>query len=182
MAVHKLIVIETIQRLGRAGQAGAVLLLAGIAAALAVLWPAGLQMDAAATALRAAQARQASGANAMVVEPPAPDQQLKSYYAMLPKPSEAPIWIERIYQIANNEKLPLAKGEYAVQQDPNGRLSKYLVTLPMRGDYPKIRRFIQKAFDTIPVLALEEISLQRQNIAETDVEARLRFSILTARP
>lgn len=182
MRVHKLIVSETLRRLGAPGLIGGAALLAGLVWALAGVWPAEQNLES--MRIRAAEAelrlaRVKSGAERA---PESSAQQLASFYGALPGQAEATNWIDRIYAAAGEEKLSLAKGEYSVVSDPAGRLARYQIVLPIRGDYLRIRRFVGAVLETVPHLGLEELSFRRQTITETDVEARIRLTLYMTKP
>ncbi|MNR57413.1 hypothetical protein D3C85_1781910 [compost metagenome] len=51
----------------------------------------------------------------------------------------------------------------------------------MRGSYPQLRRFLHGLQAQLPALALEEVDLQRKQIADSDLEGRVRMTLYLAR-
>jgi Tfp pilus assembly protein PilO len=177
VAVPRLIIIESIRALGWPGLLGAALLLAGLVAGLGVLMPANQERQQA--SLRAAKAKniQARVANGELATPETPESMRTAFYRDFPAQGEVTRWIERIYDAAAGEQLSLARGEYALTPLAGTRLTRYQISLPVRGDYERIRRFINAALAAVPSLALDDLSLQRQEIGDAQVEARIRLSL-----
>jgi len=181
MKIHRLVVHETLQRLGVPGLLGIAILAAGIVYGLASVLPARGDLE---RARHQAVRSQGSTAAKGVASPPAPQtaaEQLARFYAALPPQDEATAWLNRLYQAAGKEKLTLARGEYNLQTDADSRLARYQIVMPVRGDYGQIRRFLSAALAGVPHLALEEVSFQRQSIAEAQLEGRIRFTLFLQR-
>ncbi len=86
-------------------------------------------------------------------------------------------WLDKLYVAADTAQLTLEQGEYRTIADPSGKLVRYQVTLPVKGTYVQIRRFIDLALTEVPVAALDEVRFKRENIATTQMEARVRFTL-----
>jgi Tfp pilus assembly protein PilO len=182
MAVHKLIVIETLRSLGKPGLAGALLLLASLAYALAAVLPAQHELarvQQQATRAEAALAGVRSGRDA---PPLTMEKRRDAFYRALPAQGDVTQWIERIYDAAAAEQLSLGRGEYAQTAIADTRLVRYRIVLPIHGGYRQIRRFIATAQTDVPSLSLDDISLQRQSVAEAEIEARIQFSLYLVKP
>ena len=181
MRVNRLAVAEALSRLGPAGVIGSLLLvLAGLSLPF-VIAPAreyaAAQDDRIAQA-RARLARLQSGEEAQAPETPA-----SRVYRALPMQQEATAAIDRIYAAAEQERIPITRGEYSLVIEPAPGLAQYQILLPVHGTYPQIRRFVATALDAVPALGLEDIALQRKKIGDASVDARLRMTLyLTRRP
>jgi len=181
MAIPRLIVLETLQRLGQPGLAGALLLLAALAYGLVAVLPAREELtrlqDRVARA-EAALARNHDGRGSVSLVGAEPQD---AFYQALPSQAEVTQWVERIYERAAAEQLALARGEYVLAPVADTRLVRYQILLPVRGDYLRLQRFIAAALAAVPGLGLESLSLQRQAIGDTQVEALVRFSLYLAK-
>ena len=62
--------------------------------------------------------------------------------------------LNRIYAAAAAQKLVLEQGEYHVSRIKSGRLTRYQITLPVKGSYLQIRQFVAQALADVPVAAL----------------------------
>lgn len=180
MVVHRLIVLENIRALGWPGLIGGALLLISLAFGLAATLPAGQELEQARQRAAQAASVQARVDSGELVVPRTPEGQQAAFYQDFPSQGEVTRWIERIYDAAAVERLSLAQGQYVLTPVKDTRLNRYQISLPVRGDYGQIRRFITAALAAVPNLALDELSLQRQEIGEAQVDARIRLSLYLA--
>lgn len=183
MRVPRLILIEQTRRLGWPGLAGGALLVLAVGYAVLGLLPA-RQALAAMESQLAADRAQLSAAVSVVVGKPSSDAssaQLEDFRRNLPAQLDATGAIDRIYVLAQQEGISLARGEYALGLDPKTRLARYQVLLPVRGSYPQLRRFLHGLQAQLPALALEEVDLQRKQIADSELEGRIRMTLYLAR-
>jgi len=181
MKIHRLIVHETFQRLGVPGLAGIAILAAGIIYGLTSVLPARGALETARHQAARSQGKPPATGAASAPAPQTAAEQLARFYTALPPQDDATAWLNRLYQAAGKEKLSLARGEYSLQTDADSRLARYQIVMPVRGDYGQIRRFLRNALADMPPLALEEVSFQRQSIAEPTLEARIRFTLFLQR-
>lgn len=86
-------------------------------------------------------------------------------------------WLDKLYAAAAAEKLELATGEYRSVADKSGKLFRYQVTLPVKGSYVQIRRFIDAALIAVPVAALDDVNFKRETIGAAQLEARIKFTL-----
>ncbi|MGE7989560.1 type 4a pilus biogenesis protein PilO [Pseudomonas sp. NPDC089554] len=182
MRVPSLILHEAVSRLGRAGLAGVLVALLSVLLALAGVLP----------QWQAVRALQASEADAQVqvqrvqrgelkVAAKPEHQALDSLRQQLPGQPQASELIERLYHLANAERISLARGEYALGIDPKTQLARYQIILPVRGSYPQIRGFLQALLGQLPTLVLEDLELQRKRIGDSELNGRLRMTLYLSR-
>jgi hypothetical protein len=57
----------------------------------------------------------------------------------------------------------------------------YAILLPVTADYASLRAFIVDALRELPGLALEEMSLRREDSKSLQLDARLRFVLFLRR-
>ena len=101
--------------------------------------------------------------------------QLVNFYSFFPTTRSLPELLRTIQQAAEAKGLHLDKGEYRLSHEGEFPLTRYLVTLPLRGGYGDVRGFVNEVLDTVPAAALEDLTLKREAIGDTQVEARVRF-------
>jgi hypothetical protein len=58
---------------------------------------------------------------------------------------------------------------------------QYQIKLPVQGSYIQVRQFINHVLNTLPAVALNDISLKREDIASDLVYARLQFTLYLKR-
>lgn len=181
MGIPKLIVAERLLALRWPGAVGALLLAAGAGYGAAVLLP---QRDAlAATEVKVARAERKAAAvkSGLEAAPLSPSQRRERFFNGLSASGEVTRSVERIYAAAAAEKLSLMHGEYTGAELPAAGLVRYKITLPLKGSYGQVRRFIAAALKTVPGLALDDVTVQRPNIGDAAVEARVQLSLFLAR-
>ncbi len=106
-----------------------------------------------------------------------PTEQLESFYAFFPNDDIAPVVLERLFAAAARENLTLPQGDYRVAKEPAGRLTRYEITLPLKGAYPGLRRFIAQSLQETPALSLQGASFVRQAAGDIGVDAQVRLTL-----
>lgn len=123
------------------------------------------------------QARIARAAREPGVEQRTPSEQLSAFYRAFPAETETPQWLEKLIAAAESRGLKLDQGEYAATQDRVGKLVRFQMNLPVRGEYPQIRKFLAALPGEVPLTALEQVQFERQKIADPQVEARIKLAL-----
>ncbi|MGH8671145.1 MAG: type 4a pilus biogenesis protein PilO [Burkholderiales bacterium] len=163
-----------LDRLGRHGVVGIGLLGFSLAFYFSALEPARTQLTALqqqSQALREQLARERGTALNQPLDP------LTALYQMFPGPQKTAEILETIYSAARAHRLELNAGGYRLARKGEGKLIEYQVSLPVKGSYGQIRRFVAQALAALPAVSLDEIQLQREAVSSTTVEARLRFTV-----
>lgn len=101
---------------------------------------------------------------------------LIKFYGFFSGPSLSE-WLDKLYAAAAVQQLVLEQGEYRITPSKNGKLARYQITLPVKGNYLQIRKFVAKALNDVPIAALEEISFKREAIGSTEVETRIKLTL-----
>lgn len=110
-----------------------------------------------------------------------PEDQLAEFYHRFPVEGCSPQWLEKLVALAANRGLSLNDGEYKAMHDKVGKLVRYQMTLPVKGEYPQIRKFLTDLPGALPAVALENVQFERQKIADTNVEAKIRLVLYMER-
>ena len=136
-------------------------------------------LQAKATALRDRVQRleAQTGNQAPIIEAGRPDALLAAFYEQLPPVEQAREVVRRLHAQARDAGLVLERGEYRPLPDPSGRLMRYEVVLPVKGSYPRVKRFLSQAMQDTPGLALDAISLQRDRGGSQELAVQLRFTV-----
>jgi hypothetical protein len=103
-----------------------------------------------------------------------------AFYDNLPAPRRLPAVLSEVFEAAGNQSLVLKRGEYRLVPSRAGRVLQYQLTLPVRGTYPQIRRFLVEAMRKNPALSLQSIRFERQKIDDLNIEAKIRLVIFMA--
>jgi len=161
-------------RAGGVGGLGLVLLAAAAVFYFFAVSPAQEHLVALQNRLDRADSRAAAGA---VLRSALDPSRVQEFVEFFPPLDTAPRWLKSIYAIAEREKLELLKGTYRVSEDPALMLVRYTVSLPVRGRYPQIRRFIAATLNEVPIASLEGVVLQREKISDEVVEASVALTL-----
>lgn len=105
------------------------------------------------------------------------ESDLTSFYKSLPSERNATQQMRKIYQIADKQSLRLSQGEYKFTREKDAHLGSYQITLPVKGSYIQIKKFIAKAMNAMPTLALDGVTFKRETIRGTEVEAKIQFTL-----
>ena len=109
--------------------------------------------------------------------PPTQEAWLERFYRLLPVRASALDWLRIIFSTARDQSLTLEQGDYKMRVDKNGRLVAYEISLPVRGTYVGIRRFIAAVLEQIPAVALDELVVKREAAGDPRIEASIRFTL-----
>lgn len=164
-----------IERLGWPGVVGLGLLAFAAMLAVSALLPLHREVDRLRDEADALARRVGAGDRAGA-KPPVQDQ-LATFYAFFPASDSSPDWLGRIYKIAQAKGVQLQSGEYRIERAASPRLRRYQMTLPVQGTYAQIRGFVGEVLEQVPAAALEEVTLKRESVESTRVEARVRLTL-----
>jgi len=103
--------------------------------------------------------------------------QLEKFNRHFPGLGTAPVMVLKLHEIAAQNSITLDTGEYRLLRDRDATLSRYQVTLPLRGTYWQVRLFVAQVLDELPASALEEIAITRDSVSSKAVETRVRFTL-----
>jgi len=181
MRIPRLIVHEYLQGLGIPGLAGLALLLVATAWALGALLPGWQSLQHLSQQTQEASAYLAKVEDGSIAPPVVPQRQLDDFRNKLPAQPQATVAIDRIYALAAQEHITLARGEYALGVDPKTHLARYQILLPVRGSYPQLRRFLHALLGQLPAVVVEDLELQRKKIGDTDLNGRIRMTLYLSR-
>ena len=154
----------------------AVALLALGAAAWSWAW----QQRAVAAQLEARPLPQPALAVAALAPQATASENLARFYAVLGQQRHAEQQVKLLFDLAAKNGLLLAQGEYKSGYDKAGRVATYQVTLPLKGSYAAVWQFALQALRAVPFASLDELSFRREQIADTQLEARLRLTFYLA--
>lgn len=106
-----------------------------------------------------------------------PAEQLDAFYAFFPANDTQSDVLDRIFAAAAKENLALPQGEYHWSKEGMGSLNRYGITLPLKGPYPGLRRFMAQVLKENPALSLDAVSFGRQTVSDIGVDAQMHFTL-----
>lgn len=110
-----------------------------------------------------------------------PEATLKAFYRFLPQESAAAAQVAKLFEAADANGIDLDEAEYTMTRDQLAGFSRYQVTLPLHGRYTDIRFFVIDLLNSMPALAINELTFKREDVHTQEVEARLRLIIYLGR-
>ncbi len=122
---------------------------------------------------RAERAASADGFEAAVT----PSDKLAEFYGFFPRANDLPDLLGKVFAAAAGQELQLAQGEYRVSKDNAGALTQFQLSLPVRGTYLQIRKFVDVAMVEVSALSLESIHFERQKVGDPTVDANIKFAL-----
>jgi Tfp pilus assembly protein PilO len=108
------------------------------------------------------------------------EEEMRPFYELFPSPGELADEVQHLHRLARGAGLDLAQGEYRLERRPAG-LSAYRVTLPVRGSYAQLRRFLSAVLSEMPTVSIDGLRFERRKSTDTQLDAQLRVT-LHARP
>ena len=108
------------------------------------------------------------------------EQDLQRFYGLFPSAAQLGEQVEQLHRLARKSGLELSQGEYRLERPAEG-LWAYRVTLPVRGSYGELRRFLSAVLAEMPVASLDALRFERKKPLDTQLEAQVRLTV-HARP
>lgn len=103
------------------------------------------------------------------------EEQLAQFYRLFPQDKDLPQTMEKIFNFALSHGIGLEQGEYKVTRDIEGGLVRFQMTFPVKGDYPRIRKYLTALLADIPTLSLQQVQFKRQKVGDAMVEANIKL-------
>jgi hypothetical protein len=156
-------------RLGREGAAAMLLALAAAGLVPLSILPSMKAIEAARQQLRTARP---------VVRMPAaprPGDALATLQVALDSERRFPDRLAALIQHAADQGLQINDGAYAVTREAHGRIVCYQVNLPLRGNYPQLRRFVDAVLRDERAVALQDVQFKRAKVGDPLLEAAIRL-------
>ncbi len=107
---------------------------------------------------------------------PVSQDPLADFYDFFPPAETSAQWLGKVYAVAEKERLDLPRGEYRLASPAGEPIATYEAVFALRGRYPQLRAFIAGILEEIPIVALDDVRLERQRTADSMVDARLRLT------
>ena len=98
-----------------------------------------------------------------------------------PTPNELNAELARLLDLAARHDLHLPSGDYRLQVAKDGLFDRYVLNLPVKGNYRQIRAYVAAVRREFPDLAVDDVSLRRDTIGSAELDAQLRFILFSRR-
>lgn len=109
--------------------------------------------------------------------------ELASLLTGIPEERRLPNLLNQIYQTAKLEQLTILKADYKWRKlkktaaFTDGNIVQYEISFPVKGSYTAIRNMLNKVLTQIPMLAIDSLELNRENVNSTLTEAKVTFVV-----
>jgi Tfp pilus assembly protein PilO len=163
-------------RLGLPGALGAGGLALSLGLYFSILQPMEQRRDAARHTASSLQKRIAQASADANEEKPL-GEQLAEFYRRFPSEQDATDSVGKIAAIARRDGLVLQQADYKAERDKTGKLTRFQMNLPLKGEYQTIRRFLSDVYAEMPIVALEQVQFERQKVGDPLVDAKVRLVI-----
>jgi len=87
--------------------------------------------------------------------------------------------MKQIWQLGAAAGLQLNRVDYHTEVDAGERFNRLLITLPMTGSYPAVRKFMFTLMAEFPGLSLDKIDMKREQTASAQVETSAHMTLHT---
>ncbi|MBQ0921761.1 hypothetical protein KBW71_25285 [Hydrogenophaga aromaticivorans] len=122
----------------------------------------------------AAAARQPAAPQA----PASPDQQtLSTLHRIVYTQGDVNQIMRQLYALGTQHQLDLRQADFRQDLQGFGGLVQQQVTLPVQARYPQLKAFMLQALQQFPGLSIDQIVIQRENVAQDRPEVMLKLSI-----
>jgi Tfp pilus assembly protein PilO len=98
-------------------------------------------------------------------------EQLAVFYSSFPTKSSIPESLKKIYKAAANQRLDLDRANYKSSRRDSEKMSRYQITLPIRGRYSNIHKFLVEVLKDVPNASLDHVLFERKKIGDLLVNA-----------
>lgn len=113
--------------------------------------------------------------------PSTPQRQLVEFQRRFRGDRSIATSLRQLQAAAKRQGLQLDQAEFRWASDAVEPLQRYTMVLPVKAEYGALRRFIRDALLELPGLAIEEVSLRRNDPKSGTLEAQLRFVLFLAK-
>ena len=109
-------------------------------------------------------------------------QRIELFDEQLLPHADIPTAVQDLFNLAEDEQLVIARGDYRPQLDVEGGFMRYRMSLPIKGKPRAVLRFVHQALRRQKSLALESVQFKREQAGAAEVEARLQWVLLVSAP
>lgn len=107
---------------------------------------------------------------------------MEGFQRILTPHDDIPSTLSGLFDLAGQQQITLARGEYRAQADAVGGFLRYKISLPVKGQASAIQAFIEESLLRNRSLAFESVQFKREKIEAPQVEARIQWTLFTQLP
>ncbi|AZN35473.1 hypothetical protein [Iodobacter ciconiae] len=109
-------------------------------------------------------------------------QRLQDFERVLIPHENIPQVLGDLLRLAEDEGLLIRRADYRPTDDTSGHFMRYRINMPIKGKSESIHRYLRGAMHAQRNLILESVQLKREASESDDMEANVRWVLLTRLP
>jgi hypothetical protein len=106
-----------------------------------------------------------------------PTEQLAEFYRFFPMQDQISGEMEKIYDAADEQGVTLERGDYQLVSERDSKLLRYDISLPTKGGYLPVRKFVTQVLKDVPSVSLLSIVFTRDRISDPLLDVQLKFAL-----
>jgi hypothetical protein len=106
----------------------------------------------------------------------ADEQSISAFRQVLSPSRESTRQVRRLVELTRPE-LAWQRAQFQQSEDAALGIVQIQITVPVSGEYRQMRKALDRALLEMPNLSLDQVTFRRQQANESQLEARLRFSL-----
>lgn len=145
--------------------------------AMVVLPTLNTQLAASEATLAELRARAASRQEPQAAPLSASERNYQVFQQTLAEEKQVLPTIKAILDAAKEHKLLSTRADYQRGRDANAQVETLQMTVPVKGRYRDIRRWVEEILATQPSVSLNELGFKREDIGADQIEAKVRLTL-----
>jgi hypothetical protein len=106
---------------------------------------------------------------------------LDAFEARLPDVDRLAAVVSRLNATAVRSGLRLERADFKLEQREGDAFGRYVIHLPVQAEYRALRRFLRALLEEHGAIALDEITIRREDAKQAAVQAQLRLVVYVLR-
>lgn len=165
--------LRGLHRAGWAGALGAGLLAFGLAFGYSAAADQARRQEQ----LAAERSRLLKAASGPAAERRPEAERLAAFYARFPAMTDLPARLQELHRLADAHGVRLERADYRASREPGTGLSRVNLALPASGAFAPVYEWLAEVLASMPEVALESLSLKREDTAAGEVEVELHLTL-----
>lgn len=165
---------------GLPGAVASMLALALLAHHLLVALPDGQRMTALQRDVEDLQARARPGSDPRQLRLADEQLDLQAFEARFPDERRLTTILARVTVLAARSGVAIERAEFKFERRSGDLLNRYVMQLPLQADYRALRRFLRDLLREQRAIALDEVTVRREDSKQSTVQAQVRLVLYLA--
>jgi hypothetical protein len=110
-----------------------------------------------------------------------PEAAKQDLLARFPRETALNETLGSLLDLVRSSGLDLVSGDYRLTMAAEGLLAQYVITLPLKGDYLALRRYLLEVREKHSGIAIDDVASRRDSIGNPALETQLRLIVFVRR-